>query len=405
LYFNGPPGKGQQHGPVMSDQTTPTAPLGSGYGFSFDVPEQYQKSKQSTIVWAVMQPLPGWNQPNVQFDNTVTIPGNCTPTQTPIAQCSQLDVRRIDRTHISMTAKAHADQGGKITGYVFVVSDKSGKKVFEKSITSSDGLAKVDSVDLKSPGDYNAKVTVKTNLGDKDSLDCAKVLSVSPPEKCKYSPTILATDKDCQPCPYDNGVWIKDETNCRPQISESKEAKNLTQNIPSAASTTAKADDRIEYTIYTTNVGSGTVTTNISESLTDVLEYAQLFDLGGGNFDTKGQVLSWGDVALGPQQTDVRHFVIQVADHIPSTPRAANNPAAYNCLMTNSYGNTIDINVDCPAVKSVETVVKQLPSTGAGENVLFGAALLMMVTYFYARSRQMNKEIKLIRHEFNSGTI
>jgi hypothetical protein len=152
-------------------------------------------------------------------------------------------------------------------------------------------------------------------------------------------------------------------------------------------------------------VGGGTVTTNVSENLSDVLEYAQIYDDGGGTFDGSGKVLSWGDVALGPQQTDTRHFVIQVADHIPSTPRGANNPASYNCLMTNSYGNTIDINVDCPAVKSVETVVKQLPSTGIGENVLFGAALLMVVTYFYARNRQMSKEIKLLRKDFNFGTI
>ncbi|HSE61857.1 MAG TPA: hypothetical protein VLA88_06215 [Candidatus Saccharimonadales bacterium] len=406
LYFNGPPGKGQQYGPIMSDQAAPTSPVGSSHGFSFAVPEQYQKSTKATTVWAVMQPLPGWNQPNVQFDNTVSIPGNCAPVQTPIAQCNELAIRYIDRTHISMTAKAHAEQGAKIAGYSFIVTDKNGQKVYEKTIATAAELASVDTAEIKLPGEYTAKVIAKTTIGDKESTDCTKTLTVSPPDKCKYNASILATDENCRPCPYDSGIWIKDEENCRPQISHSKEARNLTQNVATAASATAKASDRIEYTIYTTNVGSGTVTTPVSENLDDVLDYANLEMAGnGGSFDQVSHILSWGDVKLGPQQTDVRTFVVQVKSTIPSTPRAANNPAAYNCVMTNSYGNTIDINMDCPAPKAVESTVHQLPSTGAGENILFGATLLMVVTYFYARSRQMNKEIKLIRKDFNFGTI
>jgi hypothetical protein len=406
LYFNGPPGKGQQYGPIMSDQATPTAPAGSGYGFSFAVPEKYQTMSTATTVWAVMQPLPGWNQPNVQFDNTVSVPGNCAPAQTPLAQCNDLSVRYVDRTHIAMTAKARAEQGAKITGYTFVVTDKDGKKVYEKTVATAAELATIENAEIALPGNYNAKVIAKTTIGDKESADCAKTLSISQPDKCKYSSTILATDPNCKPCPYDSGVWIGDQANCRPQISQSKEAKNLSQNVATASSATAKATDRIEYTIYTTNVGSGTVTTNISESLEDVLEYATLQMAGnGGTFNQETQVLSWGDIALGPQQTDVRTFVVQVKNTIPGTPRGANNPAAYNCVMTNSYGNTIDINMDCPAEKAVESAVKVLPSTGPGENMLFGAGLLMIVTYFYARSRQMNKEIKLVRKDFNFGTI
>lgn len=405
LYFNGPPGKGQQVGPITSDQTTPSAPIGAGHGFNVAVPEQYQKSTTPTTVWAVMQPLPGWNQPTVQADNTVTIPGNCTPTQAATAQCTDLQVGTIDRTHFTMTARSNKTQGVNINNYTFTVMDKQGKKVYEKQISNPSEVVESGAFELTSPGDYTAKVTVNTSIGIKESANCAKPMQVSPPNKCPYSPNILATDQDCKPCPYNKTLWIKDEQNCRPQISQSKTAKNLTQNKSDANNTTAKTTDRIEFTIYTTNIGAGTVTTKVDESIGDVLQYARLLDDGGGVFDSKTKVLSWKDANLGPQQTDVRRFVVQVNDVIPATPRGANDPAAYNCLMTNSYGNTINIHVECPVDKQVESAVKVLPATGAGANVVFGTGVLMIVTYFYARSRQMNKEIKLIRKEFNFGTI
>lgn len=405
LYFNGPPGKGQQVGPIAADQTTPSAPVGAGHGFSFAVPEQYQKSTTPTTVWMVMQPLPGWDQPTVQADNTVTIPGNCTPTATPAAQCMDLHVSVIGRTQFAMTGKATKSGGATISGYTFVVTDKSGKKVYEKTVTTPAELADTGTFDINTPGEYTAKVVVNTSLGPKESAQCAKPLQVSPPDKCIYNAGITATDENCKPCPYDKTVWIKDEQKCRPQISQSKEAKNLTQNKGDANNSTAKTGDRIEFTVYTTNVGSGTVSATVDESLADVLQYSKLTHNGGGTFEDSSKVLGWGTVSLGPQQTDVRKFVVQVNDVIPATPRGANDPAAFNCLMTNSYGNTINIHVECPLDKQVESAVKELPSTGAGENIVFGTVILMVVTYFYARSRQMNKEVRLIRKEFNFGTI
>ncbi len=405
LYFGGQPGKGKQFGPIAANQSTPTSSIGGGYGFNFTVPAEYQKLATPTVVWAVMQPLPGWAQPTVQFDNTVQVPGDCTPHAKTTAACSGLRVSYIDRTHITLAAQAVADPGVNVTAYVFTITDSSGKKVYEKILTSASLLATVDNIELANPGDYTAKVVVKTSIGDRESADCIKPAQISPPEKCKFSNTILATDENCKPCPYDSGIWIKDEENCRPQISESKAAKNLTQNTNDANGTTAKTADRLEFTIYTTNIGNGTVSTTIQESLGDVLEYAKLLDSGGGTFNDNEKILSWGTVQLGPQQTDVRRFVVQVMDTIPGTPHGSNGLAAYNCLMTNSYGNTIEIHVECPVVKAIEGATHVLPSTGPGENMLFGAGLLMVVTYFYARSRQMGKEVRLIKKEFNAGTI
>jgi len=404
LYFGGPPGKGKQYGPIMANQSAPSSPIGSGYGFSFAVPDEYQKSTGNTQVWAVMQPLPGWNQANVQFDNTVTIPNNCTPAKTPVASCSTIGISKIDRTNITIEANSAATDGAKIEGYEFTVSDKNGKKIYNKTVASTVLKLASEKIDLKNPGEYTIKVVVKTSIGSKESADCIKTTTVSPTDKCIYTPNITSNDPACKPCPYKPGIWVKDE-DCAPTITQSKEARNVTQQVANANGTTAAPSDRIEYTVYTTNISSAATTTTIIESLEDVMQYAELSFDGGGTYNPTNKTLTWENVAITAQGTDKRTFAVQIKSNIAATPRAANDPAAYDCVITNSYGNTININMQCPIVKTIETTVKQLPSTGAGENILFAAVVLMVVTYFYARSRQINKEVRLIRKEFNAGVL
>lgn len=404
LYFNGPPGKGTQYGPVMANQATPSSTIGSGYGFNFAVPDEFQKSNTPIEVWGVMQPLPGWNQTTVQFDNTLTIPGGCAPSATPVAACSTISLNKIDRTHITINANSTAAQGATVQGYQFIVQDKNGKKVYEKIVSTAALSLASEKIEIKNTGDYTAKVVVKTSIGDKESADCSKTFSISPPDKCIYTPTLISTDNDCRPCPYNTNIWIKDE-DCTPTLTQSKEAANVTQSLANANGTTASPSDRIEYTIRTTNIGSVATTTTITENLADVLEYADLSFNGGGIYDPVAKTLTWENVTIGASGTDSRSFAVQIKPTIAATPRAGNDPAAHDCVITNSYGNTIRIAMQCPLIKTVENTVQQLPVTGPTENMVFTGALLMVVTYFYARSRLMNKEVHLVRREFNTGTL
>ena len=74
--------------------------------------------------------------------------------------------------------------------------------------------------------------------------------------------------------------------------------------------------------------------------------------------------------------------------------------------MSNVFGeNTVSINVECPTPKLVEQISNQLPTTGVTENVIFGAAVLALALYFYARARQVKKEILLIRRDITTGAI
>jgi len=82
------------------------------------------------------------------------------------------------------------------------------------------------------------------------------------------------------------------------------------------------------------------------------------------------------------------------------------NATSYDCRIDNTFGNTLSTKVDCPAEKRVvEQVVTELPHTGSSENIIFAGIVLAVVVFFYARSRQLSTEIRLVRRNFNAGTI
>ena len=73
--------------------------------------------------------------------------------------------------------------------------------------------------------------------------------------------------------------------------------------------------------------------------------------------------------------------------------------------MTNVFGTGVEILVNCPTPKVVEQTVATLPRTGPGENMLFAGIIAAIVTFFYCRSRQLNKEVRIIRHNITAGTL
>jgi uncharacterized repeat protein (TIGR01451 family) len=222
-----------------------------------------------------------------------------------------------------------------------------------------------------------------------------KVVTIADKEfdTAKYS-TVL---DDCgKPCEQNSPDCV--------QITESKSGHNLTQDVD-ATTMKAQAGDRIEYTIYLENIGSVATTRTISEELSDVLEYAKLTQNGGGAYDETAKVLAWGDVTIKPGEKTSRSFVVQMLDAIPTTARGASEPSSYDCIMTNAFGNTVNIPVDCGSPKLVEGTVSELPKTGPGANLLFAGVIGSVVTFFWARARQLGREVKLIRKDFNMGTI
>lgn len=188
-------------------------------------------------------------------------------------------------------------------------------------------------------------------------------------------------------------------------LVKSIRSTSISQGYIDASSTTAYAGDQISYTIAIKNNGVAPVTTKIQESLSDALDYATLVDGSGGVLDTNTRTLSWPDITLDPNTEQTRTFSVRLLDTIPATAQGTVNTKSYDCIMTNTFGNSIDIHVDCPAIKTIENVVSELPSAGITENIILAAVILSATVYFYARTRQLEKEIHLIRKDASTGTI
>ncbi len=296
----------------------------------------------------------------------------CKP-KVPTTACTSMGAPiQIDRTHYNFTAVADAKNGAAVSGYIFTIrkADKNGAVVATKTIVTSALSAESGSIELKDAGTYYASITVKTSLGDRGGDNCATSVVVTPPE----------------------------------EVVESKTATNLTQG-GDASKKTADAGDRIQYTITVSNPGTVPANASFVEQLDDVLEYSTIQDNGGGTFDTANKSLSWNSVKLAAGETQTRTFIVALPATIPTTAQGSSEPSSYDCIMSNTFGNNVQIPVQCSVPKIVEQTTKELPSTGPNENIAFGTVLLVIVTFFWARSRQLGKEIRLVRKDFSASTI
>lgn len=329
-------------------------------------------------------------------------PEDCQPKPEPIALCSSLTVKKIDRTKIEMQAAASTANGASVKSYTYIITDKNGKEVFKKTVTSS-ALKSSLQHNLTQDGTYRAKVIVSTSLGDKAGESCESEFTIDPVKVCDLNPSLAVDDPLCQPCPADPTIWVKDE-NCSAKIVRSKSAKNLTTNTDATVNPVTSGN-RIEYILTAKNEGKADATFALEDNLRDVLEYADIYDRGEGELDEPTKVLSWGEVTLKPGEEQTRIYTVRIKDQLSPMPRGASNPTSYDCLISNTFGNTIEIGVNCPGAKVVEQVVSELPRTGATSNIIAGGIVAMVVTFLYFRSRQLNKEVRLIRREFTAGTI
>ena len=240
----------------------------------------------------------------------------------------------------------------------------------------------------------------KTNL-PASSPDCVKTTVVP----CAFNPNLTKDNPDCQPCPGDTTIWIKD-AKCTPSVQYSKAATNVTQSGIDATTKVANAGDSIIYTLNVKNSGNAPATLNIADNLTDVSEYANIADAGGGTYNATTKTLTWPQFDVGPNSTQSRMFTIKILDQIPAVGTGVSDKTSYDCRIDNTFGNTVEVAVNCPVQKQiVEQTVNQLPHTGPRENMLLAGMVLSVVTFFYARTRQMKKEVRLIRRDLNAGTI
>lgn len=207
---------------------------------------------------------------------------------------------------------------------------------------------------------------------------------------------------------FDPLVHSRDLGDCEEEPGRfdlSKSASNLTQGNVDATTTLAKSDDRITYTLAIHNSGGMPIEASFEDNLYDVLEYATLIDTGGGTYNKSTGSISWPETTIEPDATEYRKYTVRLLSTIPSTPIGVSDLTSYDCSIDNVFGNGVAIDVDCPTPKVVESVVEELPQTGPGENIAFAAIVFSVVTFFYYRSKQLNKEVRLIRRNLNAGAL
>lgn len=264
--------------------------------------------------------------------------------------------------------------------------------------------AKVTSTDTANTRINNtACVDTPTIPGSPDDCDNA---TVQPPAKklevcdIESGQIITITAKE-----YDSDKHSTDIDNCAAVVTSKKSAVNITQSGKDASTTTAQPSDRITYSLTMNNTGQQSAEAKFVEQLDDVVEYATVIDTGGGDYDKDAKTLTWPAVTLGAGEEATRMFTVQLASTTPSAARGISDKTSYDCIMLNTFGNSVEVKVECGTPKQVEQVVSELPYTGPTENIAFAGILLSIVTFFYARSRQLGTEVRLVRRSINTGAI
>lgn len=237
-----------------------------------------------------------------------------------------------------------------------------------------------------------------------------------PPAICKYDHSIPATSNKCVVCQYNNTI-TESNANCKPctaSLSSAdtlacvvihKSATNLTQSVADANNTTAQPNDKIEYTLYAQNKGKATVKGYVfTEDLSDVLDYATVDNLNGGTINQNGQV-TWPKLNIKAGDTVTEKLTVIVKSVIPQTPASSSDPGHFNLIMTNVYGNTINIHVPGSPAKTIETAAAVLPNTGPGTTLFLGAVIVILAGYFFSRARLLADETTIAVHDNISGGL
>jgi hypothetical protein len=352
----------------------------------------------------------GWFAITLSCGNLVYITPPA-PKPTPVAACSILKVASINRTTVRLDATATTGGGATISGYTYVIKDSKGATIVNNTTPTTSKSSSLQQA-IDKDGSYNASVSVNTSIGSMTSPDCAKSFIISPEPLCALTPTLVQSSPDCKPCLGSTTLWYKDTT-CKPSFEISKKVRNITQALADANNTTARPGDQLQYTLSVKNTGKDSGSYAMTDNVADILQYADLVDAGDGRLVTESEpnVLTPASV-VWPTFSDIkpgaiveRTLLVKVKLTIPATAVNTANQQSYNCTVTNTFGNTLNVGIQCPPEKAVEQIATELPHTGPTENLIFSGVVLAVVVYFYARSRQTSKEIRLIRRDFNAGTI
>lgn len=227
-------------------------------------------------------------------------------------------------------------------------------------------------------GTYRARLRIETAAGTTGYVPaCEQKLVVDSPET----------------------VYLKQAVNLTIKDSDGKPTQ--------AAGTTVAAGNEIRYTISAQNTGTGVIQGFVfEESIGDILEYADVTDLGGAKLVERqipGQeklvekLLVWDPIDIAAGKKVAKQFVVKVKNPIPTTPTGASDKNSFDLKMENIfYGSRIEIKLPPPPVKQVETVTQTLPQTGAGFATTALALFTSGMVFVLLRNRLIRRELEIL---------
>ena len=298
---------------------------------------------------------------------------------------------------------------GRTAGYSYQAGER--EYTFEKANgdMSTMYLYRTENLALDRRAIYPAFISHSERLGKFALLQTSGnvVLSRAPhivsTDSCQFNDELNTTSEQCRPCPSDANVGVTARA-CNSPFLFSKSATNASQRQP-ADSVAARASDRIIYTIKAKNVGDNDSNITLSDRIDDILEYADVINTNGGIFDPSTASLSWAEESVQPGASISKNFAVRLKPHLAATAQGLSNPTSYDCIMSNTYGNSLYIPVACPAAKHVEVIAGALPTVSGVVSLAISYFFLFSVIYFYLRSRLLREEVRLIRKDINTGVL
>ncbi len=143
------------------------------------------------------------------------------------------------------------------------------------------------------------------------------------------------------------------------------------------------------------------------EAIADILEYADIVDLGGAKLVEKpipGQedklverTLVWDKVDIKAGETATKQFVVKVKSPIPTNAIGVSDPNSFDLKMENIFfNNRVEILLEQPPVKQVEAVTQTLPQTGPGIATTSMALFVSGMVFILLRNRLIKRELEII---------
>ena len=131
----------------------------------------------------------------------------------------------------------------------------------------------------------------------------------------------------------------------------------------------------------------------MQDDINDVLDYSTVSQVANGGGVGTNNIIKWLAVDIPAGGTISESFNILVKNPLPNLAPNQDDPQGFNGVMTNVYGNAINIPVKQNATVAITAAATtSLPNTGPGASIFIMFIIASTVGYFYSRSRLLNKE-------------